>query len=96
MTFKVSHMDAWPRPRTRAEFEAALEAGRLYAQMSHKRFWLVRRDGPTLVTPEGAWHVHVRAGLTGHGEASQRTLTVYRVRPRHATAKAQIRLPDRP
>jgi hypothetical protein len=90
-TFKASDMMAWPYPRTRAEFETALAGGRLYARMAHRRFWLVRREGPTLVRPDGTWYTPIRAGFTVYGEACQRTLTVYRVRPLHVRAKAQIR-----
>ena len=89
--FKATDMHNWPKPQTREQFETALAAGRLYAQMAHKRFWLVRRDGPTLVFPDRTWRTPIRAGLAAYGEATQRTLSVYRIRPPHTRAKPQIR-----
>lgn len=84
-------------PATLAELEAALDGGRLLALMAHRQYWLARRMGPTEESAlADAWRVPIRVGLDVYVYAEPHTLGLYRIRPRGARAKPQIRPVGRP
>lgn len=66
---------------TRADAEAALDAGRLFAVMANGRFWRCRRNGKTQTwkTRPDDYRIPVKAGLKATGAIEPHTLHQFRV-----------------
>ena len=90
-TFKALDVHRWPMPRDQAEFETALDGGRLFARMAHGRYWQAWRSGSTHGAGGDAWRVPVRVGLNVYAEARQEVLHAYRIRPKGTRARARLR-----
>jgi hypothetical protein len=54
-----------PLPSDLAAIEAALDSGRVQAEMTNGRWWRVRRNGRTKLwkTRPGQWRIPIKAGL---------------------------------
>jgi hypothetical protein len=57
-----------PLPSDLAAIEAALDSGRVQAEMANGRWWRVRRNGRTKLwkTRPGQWRIPIKAGLRSH------------------------------
>ena len=86
MTKTAQDIATWPMPQNRAEFEAALDAHRLYAAMRNGHYWQVRRNGQTKLwkTRPMDWSIPVKAGLKSCAQVEFNTFKpeYWRIEPR--------------
>lgn len=87
MTTKTTLDPAWTyhAPSSRQEAETALDAGKLFVQMTRERFWQARRNGATQTwkTRPDDFHIPLKVGFRSTGQFTQRDIhnLTYRVAP---------------
>ena len=66
---------------TRSEIETALDAGRIFTEMSNGRWWRVRRNGrtKTWVTRPDAFSIPVKAGIWVYDYITQDNVHCFRL-----------------
>ena len=69
------------RPANWADAEAALDQGKLFAEMTGGKFWLARRNGKTQTwkTRPFDFRIPVKCGLRSCGQLTPYTLAYFRI-----------------